>query len=136
MPRSGGYIGIFVVARDHTGLVLVWSRKKLLPQYDIETSKLYAAKLAIMMAKEMGFNNIIVEGDALQVINNLTSSSPNLSGNGAIYSALQSDLSHFAAFQVCHVRREANTLAHNLCHDFVQDEVGYLSLPFDFSEPS
>lgn len=58
VPRSVGCIGISAFACDYAGLVLVWSRKKILPEFDVETSELFDAKLAIMLAKEMNFTNI------------------------------------------------------------------------------
>lgn len=82
----------------------------------------------------MGYDKIILEGDALLVINNLRAVSGPRSTNGNVYSAVHQMLCKFADFQVRHVRREANRLANQLCHHFVVYSHGYLSLPFEFHE--
>ena len=129
-----GLVGISFVARDSTGLVLAWSRKKLHGRFDVETAELYAAQLATSLARDLNYHRIILEGDALLVIKNLQHQKRTRALNDNVYAAVCHTLSHFSGFKVQHVHRNANRLAHQLCHHFTEDSHGFSSLPFDYEE--
>lgn len=134
VEKTGELGGIAAVAKDHTGLILVWSRKKLHARFDTGTAELLATRLAVSLAREMGFQHIILQGDALTVIKHLQSGRETRSNNGLVYATVTQMLSTFVGTRIEHIRREANMLAHQLCHNFLTDSIGYLSAPFDYIE--
>lgn len=68
------------------------------------TALFYAAKFC----KDLDLTPIMLEGDAMQVVQILTSSEPNWSNNGLIIQETKSLLNSFAT------RREGNMMAHLL----------------------
>lgn len=92
MPRNASLGGIDAVIRDHTGLVLAWSRKKLTAHLDVETAEAFAARLGINLAKQINCNKLILEGDALQVIKGLKHNKDLFSVNGDLYATLRDEL--------------------------------------------
>lgn len=57
---------------------------------------------------------IILEGDSLQVINDITKDKGNLSSFGMVFSDIKSKLLSFTSWSTHHVKREANSVAHIL----------------------
>ncbi|KAL2906950.1 Switch 2 [Bienertia sinuspersici] len=62
--REDGKVGIGVIARDCEGKVLVAKAKTLLHNWSPELCEARAALEPIYMAKDEGYRNIILEGDA------------------------------------------------------------------------
>jgi hypothetical protein len=66
------------------------------------------------LAKESGLLDIILEGDALQVVNEINLAIPSLSKIGHFTDDIRSVLYSLRSFRVIHVKREANFVAHML----------------------
>ena len=74
--------GIGVIARDNNGEVVGVLQASIRGITDPNVIEAYAAAKAILFGQQMGFTRIILEGDALMVINKILQTSPSLSNNG------------------------------------------------------
>jgi hypothetical protein len=63
--------------------------------------------------------DIILEGDALQVVNEINLAIPSLSRIGHFTDDIRSELHSLRSFRVVHVKREANYAAHVLAKTVV-----------------
>ena len=84
-----------------------------LPSIVIEVETL-AAWRAVEFALELGFDNIFLEGDFEVLIKLLNSSSRSLAPFGHIRNNILFLASRFSCFNVAHVRRQYNKVAHSL----------------------
>ncbi|KAK5841122.1 hypothetical protein PVK06_010030 [Gossypium arboreum] len=81
---------------------------------DPTTAKAKACLQAITMAKEMGFREICVEGDALMVIRKLTLATEDRSSIKSIIHVIKEKSYRFSSIQFQYVQKEANTVAHEI----------------------
>ena len=65
--------GVGVVIRDNNGTILGSCSEKLSQAYKAEETEALAARKALMFAHELGFQRVILEGDALGLIQALKS---------------------------------------------------------------
>ena len=65
--------GVGVVIRDSYGEVLASCSEKISQAYEAEVIEALAAQKALSFAQELGFQNVILEGDALGLIQALKS---------------------------------------------------------------
>jgi ribonuclease HI len=63
--------GIGVVIQDNTGMVIATLNQKVHGTHMVEMIKALAARRAIIFAKEVGIDDVEVEGDAETVIHDL-----------------------------------------------------------------
>ncbi len=73
--------------------------------------------------------------ETLLQLSGIKNFSPSLAVNNSALAEVCSALSQFTTVTVLHVRREANSLAHELCHNFAMNAKGYAELSFQFTEP-
>ena len=76
--------GVGVVIRDNNGAVLASCSEKMFQAYKAEETEALAARKALMFAHELGFQSVILEGDALGLIQALKSQEQNLSPLGLL----------------------------------------------------
>ena len=106
--------GLGVVIRNQDGLVMAsLSEVTPLPSTVIEVETL-AARRAVEFALELGFENIILEGDSEILIKILNRSSRSLASFGHIINDINFLASRFACFSAIHVKRHCNRVAHSL----------------------
>ncbi|XVE86314.1 hypothetical protein DITRI_Ditri18aG0025900 [Diplodiscus trichospermus] len=106
--------GIGVVARDSEGFVLgahVSSKTCVLDPFMAEA---YAAVRAFQFAYEMGFTNVMFEGDSLSIIRSLKAKETDFSDVGTTLEELQIWRAGFHRYLFAHVGREGNMVAHSL----------------------
>ena len=72
------------------------------------------ATAALEFARDMGFTSVILEGDALEVIKQITQSTEDLSDIGILVDECRSMVKTFNCCIVLHVNREANNMTHSL----------------------
>ena len=106
--------GVGVVIRDNNGAVLVSCSEKLTQAYKAEETETLAARKALMFAHELGFQRVILEGDALGLIQALKSQEQNLSPLGSLVEDVKLYSNHFQRVLYSHVKRNGNSVAHNL----------------------
>ena len=106
--------GLGVVIRNQEGLVMASLSEVIpLPSTVIEVETL-AARRAVEFALELGFDNIVLEGDSEILIKLLNSCSRSLSPFGHIINDIIFLASRFACFSTTHVKRHCNKVAHSL----------------------
>ena len=73
-----------------------------------------AVHRALLLAKKLGFQRLIVEGDSKVIINAINGEIMAQSEFGHILQDIKSLISSFCSISFCHVRRHGNCLAHCL----------------------
>ncbi|OMO99660.1 hypothetical protein COLO4_13164 [Corchorus olitorius] len=109
--KEGSYGAI---ARDYEGNVLGAIAGRLELVADSFQAECLAALKAITWAKDMGFNNIVLEGDALSIIRKVTASMPDFSPIGVYIAEIKVLSSSFVSCLFSHVHRDGNVIAHDL----------------------
>ncbi|XP_065630298.1 uncharacterized protein LOC136067864 [Quercus suber] len=106
--------GVGVVIRDSYGDVLASCSEKILQAYKAKVTEVLAAWKALSFAHELGFQNVILEGDALHLIQALKSQKQSLCPLGLLVEDEKIYSSHFQRVLYSHVKRNSNRVAHNL----------------------
>lgn len=110
------------VARDETWTCLKWRIKKLRGSPSPVGAEACAARLAILLAHEMGWPSIHLEGDCLQVINSFNDQDNEcLQPFAAVISSGSFFISSFSSFTASFIRRAGNSFAHALAHLLLTD---------------
>ncbi|KAL0013498.1 hypothetical protein SO802_000567 [Lithocarpus litseifolius] len=89
------------------------TERSTLPFTAIEVEAL-AARRALLLALETGFDRVILEGDSQVLITALQNNSYTLSHFGHLIKDIQYLASCFSEIHFSHVRRHCNTVAHAL----------------------
>jgi hypothetical protein len=115
--NSLGCIGIGVMARDYAGKVVgakcLYRRQSFTP----DTAEMCAALEAVVFCKEAGFRDVIMEGDALNVVKEINSNPPYLSRLGHFVEAIKRELHFFQSIHFVYAPRELNYAAHGLAKE-------------------
>ena len=111
--------GVGVVIRDSYGAVLASCSKKIFRAYKAEVTEALAVGKALSFAHELGFQNVILEGDALGLIQALKSQEQNLCPLGLLVEDVKIYSSHFQRVLYSHVKRNGNSEAHNLARHVI-----------------
>uniref|UniRef100_A0A2N9H8G1 RNase H type-1 domain-containing protein n=1 Tax=Fagus sylvatica TaxID=28930 RepID=A0A2N9H8G1_FAGSY len=106
--------GIGVVIRDNAGMVIATLSQKVHGTHTVEMIEALAAKRAIIFAKEVGVADVEFEGDAENVIRDLSSNDPIHTPYGLVLEDATAMLQEFQRFSMSHTRRSGNTVAHAL----------------------
>ena len=109
-----GRVGMGFIARDSQGNCLATRSMSLETKTDASEAEVLAAANSVIFCKELGYTNIIFEGDAMQIIKAIEVEDPCLRSYGHIIDCIRRELSCFENASVIHVRREANIVAHTL----------------------
>ena len=75
-----------------------------------------AARRAIIFAKEVGIDDVEVEGDAENIIKDLNSNYPIHTPYGLVIEDAKALIQDFQRFSLSHTRRSGNSVAHALAH--------------------
>ncbi|KAF5462683.1 hypothetical protein F2P56_018670 [Juglans regia] len=102
---------------NHTGSVVATSRLNRPLYPDPALAEAIGALEATRLCHHLGLTNIILEGDALQVIQAINSRSENWSSTGMIMEDVKGQLSTFESWSAIHIRREGNKAAHELARN-------------------
>ena len=73
-----------------------------------------AARRALVFAKELGFDRVIVEGDSANTITSINGGHMDHSALGHVLLDLKRLFSSFSRISVKHINREGNYVAHKL----------------------
>ncbi|KAK8600507.1 hypothetical protein V6N13_059707 [Hibiscus sabdariffa] len=85
---------------------------------DPEMAEVKACEQAILLARDLGFRKVIIEGDALNFISKLNSLMEDRSDIGAIVKNIQDVRKQFQIISFVHVSRRCNRVAHILAKDY------------------
>jgi hypothetical protein len=94
--------------------ILYWGQKVLTRRFlwKLAMDEALAALEACLFCKEAGFFDIILEGDALQIVLEINSGSPSLSRFGHFIDSINRELSSFRYAKFVHVPRELHSATH------------------------
>lgn len=106
--------GVGVVIRDSDGAVLASCAKKFNQPFKAEDTEALVAMKALSFAHELGFQNIVHEGDALNLIQVLKAQEQNLLPWGLLVEDVKEYGTKFRRVLYSHVKRNCNSVAHNL----------------------
>jgi ribonuclease HI len=119
-------MGIGVVVRDHQGEIMAALRRRVTCSPEPVQAESVGALAAAEFSRDLGLQDLILEGDSISVVNALRSSSPNWSPYGQIIEDARGVLFSRRSWEVMHVKRDANMAAHTLAKDALlkpQEEV-------------
>ena len=103
-----------VVIRNNNGAVLASCSEKMSQAYKVEETEALVARKALMFAHELGFQSVILEGDALGLIQALKSQEQNVCPLGLLVEDVKVYSNHFQRVLYSHVKRNGNSVAHSL----------------------
>lgn len=103
-----------IIACDSQGRVVAARNFTLSTHADPLVAEAWAASHAVLFSKGVGLMDIIMEGDALQVVNEINEEFPSLSRIRHFTEGIKSELKSLRSFSVIHVKREINSTAHVL----------------------
>ncbi|KAK8557899.1 hypothetical protein V6N13_008699 [Hibiscus sabdariffa] len=124
---------IGIIARDHNGLMIDGSARMLSGAHNAETVEASAFEVGVNMALEIGWDRVILEGDALSIVNRLRAQELDNSVASSYLGEARAALHTHPGFIVQHVMREANQAAHGLPQHCIQASVDF-SFVFDVPE--
>ncbi|XP_042958071.1 uncharacterized protein LOC122293596 [Carya illinoinensis] len=110
-------VGVGVIVRDCKGHVMATMRHNKQMYPDPLLAESYGALQAAKLGVDLGLRQIILEGDSLQVINTLHEDRDGLSSALMFLYETKVLLKQFAKWEISHVRRNGNVLAHVLAKD-------------------
>ncbi|KAL2906587.1 Sperm-specific antigen 2, partial [Bienertia sinuspersici] len=108
---ADGKAGLGAVMRDENGVVLLLGVRHCLVK-NVEQAEAMAVRYGIMLARRFGFQCIMVESDAANVVNIINSRLEGYSSLHIVYDDIGFESLYFQFFSCTHVRRVGNTVAH------------------------
>ncbi|XP_074288445.1 uncharacterized protein LOC141613600 [Silene latifolia] len=122
---GSGVVGLGVVARDEAGSVVGMGCRRVEAEWDVEVAEARAASFGLEVANRLGFSNIILEGDALNVVLAVKNESVARSPFGLCVNDVIVNLRLFPSSFFSHVKRGGNTVAHCIARmtEFAQNVV-------------
>ena len=105
--------GLGVVIRDSAGLIIGALSQKIRYPGLVDMVEALAASRAVVFAKELCLQSMVVEGDSLWVIQALIDARPSRTMFGHVIADIHSLASNVDC-SFCHVKRGGNKLAHAL----------------------
>jgi hypothetical protein len=82
-----------------------------------------AAYYAVQFCREVGFFDVILEGDASQVVQEINQNSPNYTTAGHFIESIQHDIIFFRATKFVQVLRICNKVTHELAREAIRNKV-------------
>ncbi|XP_059431532.1 uncharacterized protein LOC132165040 [Corylus avellana] len=118
-------MGFGVVVRDHEGLVCAALSKTMDGCPDPTTAEAMGALCAMEFCRDLGLQDLILEGDSKVVVMALKNTGPNWCSYGQVISDIVEVAHGFRSWTVEHVSREDNYAAHKMGQRAVQGRVLY-----------
>ncbi|XP_042944508.1 uncharacterized protein LOC122278379 [Carya illinoinensis] len=115
-------VGIGLVARDHEGRILVTKQLIISSIPDPLLAEGLGAFQAASLARDMEFSPVILEGDAVQIVNGINHQLERWDRVGMVMYDTGLVLSRLGQWSVVFVRRCGNQMAHNLAKDALRLE--------------
>ncbi|KAF5468365.1 hypothetical protein F2P56_012522 [Juglans regia] len=117
VDKVNGVIGVGVTVRDSIGYTIATKQTNKILFPDPLLAEAFGALKAVQFGVELGLSQVVVEGDSLQVINALRSDIEGCNSVSMYVSEAKLILQNFAKWEVSHVRRNGNTMAHLLAKE-------------------
>ncbi|KAK8478144.1 hypothetical protein V6N11_063381 [Hibiscus sabdariffa] len=123
---------IGLIVRDHHGMMIDGCAKMMEGAHTAETVEGCAFALGIAMAIDNGWNQVIIEGDSMGIVNRLRTNAEDCSVAATYLAQAKVDLRTHEGILIQHVAREANRAAHELARDCLRTCNNFL---FTFDVP-
>lgn len=121
-------MGVGALIRDEKGNVIAGLSKPITAVYDTVSAEAFAALCAVEFCREVGIQDIILEGDSLLVVKALNDSNPNWLRYGQIIEDTRLVLGSLRSWNVQHVKQEANAAAHGLAKNAISISTDHIWL--------
>ncbi|KAK8989033.1 hypothetical protein V6N11_030401 [Hibiscus sabdariffa] len=105
------------IGRNSEGLILAACAIPHSNVPDAFVAEALACQQAVQFAKDVGFSNVIIEGDSRTVIKKINDGTHDHSIIAPIMADIKELAKYFGAISFCFVRREANKAAHTLTRE-------------------
>ncbi|XP_059442109.1 uncharacterized protein LOC132174476 [Corylus avellana] len=126
------YMGFGAIIRDHNGSVCAAKCLKVEGIQEPVVGEAQAALAAVEFSRELGYQDVILEGDSLQVVQALKEEGINWRSYGQIVDDARVLLGTCRSWMVHHMRRGANQAAHSLAKESLwhsSDQIWLHALP-------
>uniref|UniRef100_A0A803MR21 RNase H type-1 domain-containing protein n=1 Tax=Chenopodium quinoa TaxID=63459 RepID=A0A803MR21_CHEQI len=109
---AGLGVGLSAVFRDDTGKVLAVCVKRCPGDFSVKLAEAMAARHGVLAAKELGFYNIELGGDALSIFNAIKQKQEGRTPFNLVIEDILEVGKSFNYFAANHVKRNGNVVAH------------------------
>ncbi|KAL2900792.1 Down syndrome critical region protein 9 [Bienertia sinuspersici] len=123
---EGNYVSFGMVTRDSEGQIMAIAARRRYVRWSADYAEAAAASFVLMKAIQLGFKYIILESDAVSLVSAIKHNSGNFSPLFIFYDEIRRMKNSIEHFDVCHVNRGGNTIAHLVArwdvdpdHDFI-----------------
>ncbi|KAK8976633.1 hypothetical protein V6N11_057233 [Hibiscus sabdariffa] len=115
--QQGSYAISGAIGRNSEGLIMAACAVPHSNVPDAFVAEALACQQAVQLAKDVGFSNVIIEGDSLTVIKKINAGSHDRSVIAPIIADIKELAKNFGAISFRFVRREANKAVHVLARE-------------------
>ena len=112
--QESGEAGLGIIIRNDYGLIMAGLTQVIPLPTSVEMVEVLAAWRALIFAKELGFDHIILEGDSEIAIRAMKSEGYSATSFGHILSDIKVLSTHFRQLVFRHTRRQGNKVARSL----------------------
>jgi len=123
IDSNSNTMGLGLVARDFTGKVRAMMCNFLPYVTDPAVAEAFAARQGAILARDMGFQKVVLEGDSQVIVQALNSESVCAVAYASLVADTRTLLQTFPAWCVDFIRREGNVVAHHLARLAVSNRV-------------
>jgi hypothetical protein len=114
IDKSNARVGIEVVLRDERWIVIAAMCKTRMGVLEPVTREAYAAYHAVRLCRDLGVQNLLLEGDAKQIVEAINLGTGTWSRFGHLIEDTRRTLLTISRWRCAFVHREANEAAHRL----------------------
>ena len=111
--ENGRNSSVGVIIRDSQGLVVVACSRYTFGQFTAPEVEVLAIECGILFARELEFSQVLIESDALSVVQSIVDRETDGS-LGHLYSSISQVLEFFSRWEIKLVKREYNRVVHEL----------------------
>jgi ribonuclease HI len=111
------WVGLGIIARDSNGLCMGAKCITIRARTDPKTAEFMATLQAVKFSKEVGFWDVIFEGDAAQVVKEIKSNSSSFSKVGHFIESIYLEKQYFQSTKFQAIPRSCNMAAHTLAKE-------------------
>jgi ribonuclease HI len=116
IDKKNGRVGLGVIIRNHRGAMVASKSHFINGVMDPTAAEAMAALMAVTFCVEMGIEQVVLEGDAKNVITAVNSDEPDESGRGQLTADICYSLRSIQVWVMRHTCREANKVAHAIAN--------------------
>ncbi|XP_075645521.1 uncharacterized protein LOC142616586 [Castanea sativa] len=107
-------VGLGMIIRDQAGLVLAVLSQKIPMPTSVKTVEVMAARRALLLARELGFERVMIEGDFEVIIKVIKEKTLLSSDLGHILQDIHALSCSFSSISFHHIKRMGNCVTHRL----------------------